>query len=82
MNELKSDMIVSWDKHLANENVWRVEVELPMQDAPEDKKQFLTVEVDVVAPNSDLAGYIVTTMYPDYESLCCNEKPLEPKRNS
>ena len=38
------DMIVSWDHHLKHGNLWRVEIELPMQDAPEDEKQFLTVE--------------------------------------
>ena len=36
MSEMKCDMIVSWDKHLKNGNLWRVNVELPMQDAPED----------------------------------------------
>ncbi len=70
------DMIVSWDHHLKHGNLWRVEIELPMQDAPEDEKQFLTVEVDVVAPNSELASYIVSTMYPDYDFLSCSEQPL------
>ena len=70
------DMLVSWDKHLKNGNIWRVNVELPMQDAPEDAPQWLDVAVDVVAPNQQLAQYIVTTMYPDYESLSVSDRPL------
>ena len=70
------DMLVSWDKHLKNGNIWRVNVELPMQDAPEDAPQWLDVAVDVVAPNQQLAQYIATTMYPDYESLSVSDRPL------
>jgi hypothetical protein len=73
---MQPDMIVSWDKHLKNGNIWRVNIELPMQDAPEDAPQWLDVAVDVVAPNQQLAQYIVTTMYPDYESLSVSERPL------
>ena len=69
-------MIVSWDKHLKNGNIWRVSIELPMQDAPEDAPQFLDVAVDVIAPTQELAQYIVSTMYPDYESMSINERPL------
>ena len=29
---MKPDMTVSWDDHLKRENIWRVEVELAMQD--------------------------------------------------
>ena len=73
---MQPDMIVSWDKHLKNGNIWRVEIELPMQDAPDDAPQWLDVAVDVVAPNQQLATYIVTTMYPDYESLSVSDRPL------
>ena len=73
---MQPDMIVSWDKHLKNGNIWRVNVELPMQDAPEDAPQWLDVAVDVVAPNQQLAQYIATTMYPDYESLSVSDRPL------
>ncbi len=79
MSEMKCDMIVSWDKHLKNGNLWRVNVELPMQDAPEDAPNWLDVAVDVVAPNRDLACYIVSTMYPDYESMVSNDEPLKDK---
>ena len=50
MSEMKCDMIVSWDKHLKNGNLWRVNVELPMQDAPEDAPNWLDVAVDVLLP--------------------------------
>ena len=73
---MQPDMIVSWDKHLKNGNIWRVSIELPMQDAPEDAPQFLDVAVDVIAPTQELAQYIVSTMYPDYESMSINERPL------
>ena len=69
-------MIVGWEQHLKNGNVWRVYVELPMQDSPDDVPNFLSIEVDVVAPNHDLARYIVSTMYPDYDSIGCNDVPL------
>ena len=73
---MKPDMIVGWEQHLKNGNVWRVEIQLPMQDAPDDAPNWLDVAVDVVAPNRDLACYIVSTMYPDYDSMCSSDEPL------
>ena len=70
-----TDMIVGWDEHLKNGNVWKVNVELSMQDTPGDDIQFYDVEVYVVAPTPALAQYIATTMYPDYESLCIDDEP-------
>ena len=29
---MKPDMTISWEQHLKSRNVWRVEVELAMQD--------------------------------------------------
>ena len=71
---MKPDMTISWDQHLKKGNVWRVEVELSMQDTPGDFCVY-TVEVYVVAPTSALAMYIVTTMYPDYESISVDDEP-------
>ena len=71
---MRHDMTVSWDRHLKNGNVWGVEVELSMQDTPGDFYTY-NVEVYVVAPTQALAQYIVATMYPDYESICVDEKP-------
>jgi len=73
---MNCDLVVSWDQHLKNGNVWRVEVELPMQDGPLDNPTYYTVCVDVVAPNLDLAQYIATTMYPDHTSICIDDKPF------
>ena len=62
---MKPDMILSWDQHLKNGNVWKVNVEFSMQ----------SVDIYVVAPTQALAQYIAATMYPDYESLCIDDEP-------
>ena len=69
------DMIVGWDAHLKNGNIYRVEIQLPMKD-DRGGEEFLDVCVDVIAPNRDLACYIVSTMYPDYDSMCSDDRPL------
>ena len=71
---MQPDMTISWDQHLKKGNVWRVEVELSMQDTPGDFYIY-TVKVYVVAPTSELAMYIVSTMYPDYESISVDDEP-------
>ena len=73
---MKPDMIVGWEQHLKNGNVWVVEVELAMQDGDSDIQRIYNVCVDVVAPNRDLAQYIVATMYPEYASLSVSDEPL------
>ena len=73
---MSSDVIVSWNQHLKNGNVWKVEIELPMQDTPGDDIYYYSVDLYVVAPNSSLAQYIATTMYPDFESICVNDEPV------
>ena len=72
---MKPDVIVSWNQHLKNGNVWKVNLELAMLDDG-DESSFYSVDVHVVAPNKDLACYIAATMYPDYESLSCSDEPL------
>ena len=79
---MKHDMIVSWEQHIKNGNVWEVTVELAMQDeigpgVPSSVLEY-TVMVLVVAPNRDLAQYIVTTMYPEYESISIPDEPYTP----
>lgn len=76
---MKHDINVSWNQHLKNGNVWKVSVELAIQDGPDDNPTYYTVSVDVVAPNRDLACYIVSTMYPDYESMSCSDEPISPR---
>ena len=72
---MKSDMVISWDQHLKNGNVWKANVELSMQGGDNDEQLFYSVDVYVVAPTSALAQYVVATMYPDYESLCIDDEP-------
>ena len=71
------DMIVGWDEHLKKGNVWKANVELSMQDAPKDDIQCYYVDVYVVAPTQALAQYIITTMYPEYESICIDDEPTQ-----
>ncbi len=73
---MKSDMVISWDQHLKNGNVWKANVELSMQGGDNDEQLFYNVDVYVVAPTQELAQYIVATMYPDYESLQIDDDPV------
>jgi len=73
---MQPDMIVSWEQHLENGNVWKVEVELAMQGGETDEQLAYNVEVYVVAPTQALAQYIVATMYPDYEGIFVNDEPV------
>jgi len=73
---MKPDIVVSWDQHLKKGNVWKIELELPMQDTPGDDIYFYNVELYVAAPTRDLACYIASTMYPDYESMCSDDNPV------
>jgi len=71
---MQPDMIVSWEQHLKSGNVWRVQVELAMQDTPDDFYTY-NVEVYVVASTQSLAQYIAATMYPDYEGIFVDDEP-------
>ena len=73
---MQPDMTISWDQHLKHGNVWQVEVELAMQGGDTDEQLYYNVAVDVVASTPELAQYIVTTMYPDYESICVDDEPV------
>ena len=72
---MQPDMVISWDQHLKNGNVWKVEVELAMQGGDTDEQLYYNVEVYVVAPTQALAQYIVATMYPDYASVSVPDEP-------
>ena len=74
--EQKPDMIVGWEQHLKNGNVWKANVELSMQGGENDEQLIYNVDVYVVAPTQALAQYIVATMYPDYESLQIDDDPV------
>ena len=73
---MNCDMHIDYDRHLLHKNVWRVYVEMPMQNSPKDALEFLSISVDVIASDRDLAQYIVARMYPDYESITVDDSPL------
>jgi hypothetical protein len=73
---MNCDMHIDYDRHLMHKNVWRVYVEMPMQSSPKDALEFLSISVDVIASDRDLAQYIVARMYPDYESISVDDSPL------
>ena len=77
---IKPDMIVTWKEHLKRGWIWKVNVELAMEDVGESS--FYSVDVYVAAPNQSLAQYIVTTMYPEFESLCVDDEPMTPESYS
>ena len=77
---IKPDMIVTWKEHLENGLIWKANVELAMEDVGESS--FYSVDVYVVAPNQNLAQYIVVTMYPEFESLCIDDEPMTPESYS
>ena len=68
-------MHVSFKEHLKHGNVWGVEVSLPVGVTPSDPSYTINVLVDIIAPNRDLAQYIVSVMYPDYQSIRIPEEP-------
>ena len=70
------DMSIGWEQHLKNGNLWRGEVELTMQGGETDEQLIYTVEVFVVSPTQQLAQYIITTMYPEYESVFIDDEPV------
>ena len=73
---MQPDMSIGWEQHLKNGNVWRGEVELTMQGGETDEQLIYTVEVFVVSPTQQLAQYIITTMYPEYESVFIDDEPV------
>ena len=73
---MKPDMHVSFTEHLKHGNVWGVEVSLPLGGTPHDTPEStIEVLVDIIAPNRELAYYIVSVMYPDYESIYIPDEP-------
>ena len=79
---MTADLHVDYDVHLQSGRVWRVEVGLPLQDAPDDVPDSIDMTVDLVAPNRDLAQYIAATMYPDYSYIVAPDEPLSGPNSS
>lgn len=74
---MKSDMTVTWKDHLKSGWIWKANVELAMEDG--GVPSFYSIDVYVVAPDANLAQYIVTTMYPEFESLSVDDEPVTPE---
>jgi hypothetical protein len=73
---MQPDMVMDYPKLLEKGYVWRVYVEMPMQDTPGDEIYEYTVAVDVVSPTQALAQYIASTMYPDSSFISVPDEPL------
>ena len=73
---MQPDFVMDYPKLLNKGYVWRVHVELPMQDTPGDDIYEYSVTIDVVSPTQALAQYIVSTMYPEYESFSIDDEPV------
>lgn len=65
-----ADLVIDFDTHLQNGSVWLVELDLPLQDAPDDVPSSITVDCYVTAHTQHQATYIAQCMYPD--SLGCS----------
>ena len=74
----KPDMYVTFRDHIKHGNVWTAEVSLPMQDTLDEPAYPLWVVIDVISPTRELAYYIVSVMYPDYETITIEDVPLQP----
>ncbi len=73
---MMSDMIVDFENSLKNGYVYLVEVELPMQDAPEDVPDSIIADLYLVASSWYQAQYIAQTLYPDATSVSVYEEPV------
>lgn len=80
---MEPDIVVDYDAHLKSGRVWRVDVEVPTfndpDDLPDDVPSSIVIGTDVVAHNQSLARYIAECLYPDFLSICV---PDEPQRVS
>jgi|TARA_B100000029_G_scaffold460120_1_gene490834 hypothetical protein len=63
------DLVIDYDRHVKDGNVWKVMVQLPMQDETLDAPIDLNVEVHVIAPDQHLARYIASTLFVDAVSV-------------
>ena len=62
------DAVIDYDKHLSNGDVYRVTIRLPLSNEDNEVLHY-TVGVDLIATSSELARYIASTMYPEYDSI-------------
>jgi hypothetical protein len=74
-----ADLIVDFDTHLTNGRVYLVELELPLQDAPDDVPSTLNVDYYVIANNHVQAMYFANSAYPDATGVFVHEEPVTPE---
>lgn len=73
---MTADLIIDFDNHLKHGNVWLVQLELPLQDAPDDVPSCIITHVYVVAKNYYQAQYIANSMYPDCIGMSIHQDPV------
>lgn len=73
---MSADLHCDFEYHLQKGNVWRIEVEIPIEPAGPDDVDFLQLSVDVVATSQNLAQYIVQELHPDCLSIVVPDEPL------
>jgi|694.fasta_scaffold14405_31 hypothetical protein len=71
-----ADLVIDFESHLKHNKVWLVQIDLPLQDAPEDVPSSITADVYVIASNRNQAVYIAQSMYPDCFDTCIGERPV------
>ncbi len=71
-----ADLIIDFDSHLKHGKMWLVELQLPLQDAPEDVPSCIDVDLYLAANNQHQAMYIAQCMYPDNVGCSCNDDPV------
>ena len=75
---MEADLIVDYDVHLHSGRVWKCYVEVPCAHSPAEVTKYVSITVEVIAHNQDLAQYIAMCLYPDYSSLSVKDEPIKP----
>lgn len=71
-----ADLIIDFDSSLRSGHVYLVEVEMPLQDHPDEVPNSITADVYLVASSWYQAQYIAQTMYPDALNVSVYEEPV------
>lgn len=71
-----ADLVIDFDNHLKNNKVWLVNLDLPLQDAPDDVPSSISVDLYIVANNQNQAMYIAQDMYPDCLGCTIDDVPV------
>jgi hypothetical protein len=71
-----ADIIVDFENHLDHGNVYLVEIEMPLQDAPDDVPSSIRYHLYVTAHTPHQAKYIAHCMYPDADGYFSSDDPV------